>query len=62
MYDRQEIIDLLSSLEEDSVLECRTDAGVETIQYLPGWPKTLDVDDEEAVFWFIAKNHRWYQI
>lgn len=60
VYDRQEIIDLLSSLQEDSVLECRTDASVETIQSLPGWLKTLD--DEEMVFWFIAKSHHWYQI
>ena len=60
MYDRQEIIDLLSSLLEDGVLECRTDASVETIRSLPGWLKTLD--DEETVLWFIASNHRWYQI
>ncbi|KAG8220242.1 hypothetical protein J3R82DRAFT_1283 [Butyriboletus roseoflavus] len=60
VYDRQEIIDLLSSLQEENVLECQTDACVETIQSLPGWLKTLD--DEETVFWFIAKNHHWYQI
>lgn len=59
VYDRQEIVDLLSSLQEDSVLECRTDASVETIQSLPGWLKTID--NEEIVFWFIAKNHHWYQ-
>ncbi|KAG9314611.1 hypothetical protein JVU11DRAFT_5415 [Chiua virens] len=60
VYDRQEIIDILSSLQEDSVLECRTDPRVESIQCLPGWLKT--VDNEETIFWFIAKNHRWYQI
>ncbi|KAF8559362.1 hypothetical protein OG21DRAFT_1594769 [Imleria badia] len=59
VYDRQEIVDLLSSLQQDSVLEYRTDASVETIQSLPGWLKTID--NEEIVFWFIAKNHHWYQ-
>lgn len=59
VYDRQEIIDLLSSLQEDGVLEFRTDTSVETIQGLPGWLKTLD--DEDAIFWFTAKNHHWYQ-
>lgn len=60
VYDRQEIIDLLSLLQEEGVLECRADASAETIQSLPGWLKTLD--DEETVFWFTAKNHHWYQI
>ena len=36
VYDRQEIIDLLSSLQEDGVLECQTDASMETMQSLPG--------------------------
>lgn len=59
VYDRQETIDLLSSLQEDNVLECRTDPSMEIIQSLPGWLKTID--KEEMVFWFIAKNHHWYQ-
>ena len=60
MYDRQEIIDIVSSLQEDDVLECRTDASVEGLLSLPGWVKALN--DEEMVSWFISKNHRWYQI
>ncbi|KAF8446218.1 hypothetical protein L210DRAFT_3529314 [Boletus edulis BED1] len=60
VYDRQEIVDLLSSLQEDGVLECRVDESAETVQSLPGWLKT--VDNDEMVFWFIAKNHHWYQL
>ncbi|KAF9243844.1 hypothetical protein BU15DRAFT_86274 [Melanogaster broomeanus] len=62
VYDRQEVLDLLSSLQQEGVLECRTGACVETVQRLPGWLVTLDEEEERTVFWFIAKNRHWYQV
>ncbi|KAF9229607.1 hypothetical protein BS17DRAFT_743885 [Gyrodon lividus] len=62
IYDRQEVFDLLSSLQQEGILECRAAVCVETVQMLPGWLMTLGEKDEQMVFWFIAKNRHWYQV
>ncbi|KAF8845363.1 hypothetical protein BDN67DRAFT_941224 [Paxillus ammoniavirescens] len=62
VYDRPEVLDLLSSLQQEGVLECRAEACVETIEMLPGWLLTLGEKEERMVFWFIAKKRRWYQV
>ncbi|KIJ68695.1 hypothetical protein HYDPIDRAFT_81586 [Hydnomerulius pinastri MD-312] len=62
VYDRQEVLEVVLSLEQDGALESRTEASLENVRTLTGWPMMVDEKEEQGVFWFIAKNHHWYQV
>ncbi|KAF8058258.1 hypothetical protein FPV67DRAFT_530991 [Lyophyllum atratum] len=60
VYDRQEVGDIVRSLQEDRYLKMRCDPTI-------GWDDNfnvaaLDDREEKGVFWFVSDEKRWYQV
>lgn len=65
VYDRQEVVEAISFLEQDGTLEAKigdSSEVLEQIREVPGWVGTLDVEEETRVCWFIGKKGHWYRV
>ncbi|KAL4080394.1 hypothetical protein V8B97DRAFT_1863880 [Scleroderma yunnanense] len=65
VYDRQEVLEVLTFLELDGTLEAKVntrDNVLEEIKVVPGWAATLEEGEEQKVYWFIGKNRHWYRV
>lgn len=65
VYDRQEVLEAVTFLEQEGTLEARVDSrgGVlEEMKTVVGWAMTLDEGEERQVHWFIGRNRHWYRV
>ncbi|KAI6117802.1 hypothetical protein EV401DRAFT_1565049 [Pisolithus croceorrhizus] len=64
-YDRQEVVEAISFLEQEGTLEAKigdSSEVLEQIREVPGWMGTLDEQEEMRVCWFIGKKGHWYRV
>lgn len=64
-YDRQEVVEAVSFLEQEGTLEAKigdSSEVLEQIREVPGWVGTLDVEEETRVCWFVGKKGHWYRV
>ncbi|KAI0662526.1 hypothetical protein C8Q70DRAFT_908850 [Cubamyces menziesii] len=58
VYDRQEVVEILQTLQEEGYIASRIDAAARFLDLGPA-----DDREEKTTFWFLAGNsRRWYQV